>query len=51
MAKFVLKNNLKTKLQISGTTIGTHFAPSYTFFCMDKVGTEILDKELVKPWV
>ena len=47
MAEFVLKNNyfhfnVKVKQQISGTTIGTKFAP--TCFCvfMDQVETDFL---------
>ena len=56
MATFVLKNNFfefnsKTKQQISGTAIGTNFTPPYACIFMDKVETEFLDKELLKPWV
>ena len=56
MAKFVSKNNFfefdsKTKQQISGTAIGTTFSPRYACIFMDKVETEFLDKELLKPWV
>ena len=41
MAKFVLKNNFfqfdsKIKQQISGTAIGTKFAPPYAYIFMDK---------------
>ena len=43
--------NSKTKQQISGTAIGTKFAPPYACIFMDKVQTEFLDKELLKPWV
>ena len=56
MAKFVSKNTFfefdsKTKQQISGTAIGTKFSPHYACIFMDKVETEFLDKELLKPWV
>ena len=49
MAEFVLKNsffefNSKFKQQISGTAIGTKFAPPYACIFMDKVETEFLDK-------
>ena len=56
MAKFVLKNNFfefnsKIKQQISGTAIGTKFAPPYACIFMDKLETDFLDKENLKPWV
>ena len=56
MAKFVLKNsffefNSKIKQQISGTAIGTKFAPPYACIFMDKLETDFLDKENLKPWV
>ena len=56
MAKFVLKNNFfefnsKIKQQISGTAIGTKFAPPYACIFMDKLETNFLDKENLKPWV
>ena len=55
MAKFVLKNkffefNSKNKQHISGTAIGTKFAPPYACIFMDKVEIEFLDKELLKHW-
>ena len=42
MAEFALKNNLfefnnKVFQQISGTVIGTKFAPPYAFIYMDRV--------------
>ena len=42
MASFVLKNNIfefngKVKQQISGTAIGTKFAPAYACIFMDKI--------------
>ena len=47
MAKFALKNNYfefnnKVKLQISGTAIGTKFAPPYACIFMDEVETSFL---------
>ena len=56
MADFVLKNNFfefDTKIiqQISGTAIGTKFAPPYACLFMDRVENEFLDSELVKPWL
>ena len=44
MARFVLKNNFlefdsKIKQQISGTAIGTKFAPPYVCIFMDKLQT------------
>ena len=56
MAKFVLKNNFfefnsKIKHEISGTAIGTKFAPPYACIFMDKLETDFLDKENLKPWV
>ena len=54
MADFVLKNNFfefDTKIiqQISGTAIGSKFAPPYGCLFMDRVENEFLDSELVKP--
>ena len=47
MAEFVLKNNYfqfngKVKQQISGTAIGTKFAPTYACVFMDQVETDFL---------
>ena len=47
MAGFVLKNNFfefdsKIKQQISGTAIGTKFAPPYVCIFMDKFETDFL---------
>ena len=47
MAKFVLQNNYfefngETKQQISGTAIGTKFAPPYACIFMDQVESEFL---------
>ena len=47
MARFVLKNNFfefdsKIKQQISGTAIGTKFAPPYVCIFMDKFETDFL---------
>ena len=56
MAEFVLKNNYfefnsDIYHQMSGTAIGTKFAPPYACLFMDRVETEFLDKEPIKPWV
>ena len=56
MAKFVLKNNYfefsgKVKQQISGTAIGTKFAPPYTCIFMDEVETSFLETQEMKPSV
>ena len=56
MTEFVLKNNYlefdsKLKKQISGTAIGTKFAPPYACIFMDKVGREFLEAEGIKSWV
>ena len=56
MAEFVLKNNYfefnsQVKHQISGTAIGTKFAPPYACIFMDKVETEFLEREFEKPFV
>ena len=47
LAEFILKNNLfefndKVKQQISGTAIGTKFAPPYAYIYMDKTETDFL---------
>ena len=49
MAEFVLKNNYfefdsSFKHQISGTTIGTKFAPAYACIFMDYIESEFLKK-------
>ena len=56
MAEFVLKNNFfefdsKVKQQVSGTAIGTKFAPPYACIFMDKVETDFLETQVVKPLV
>ena len=56
MAKFVLKNNFfefdsKIKQQISGTAIGTKFAPPYACIFMDKFEADFLTTQNLKPWV
>ena len=48
MAEFVLKNNFfefdsKVKQQISGTAIGTKFAPPYTCIFVDKAEIDLLE--------
>ena len=55
-AKFVLKNNYfefngKVKQQISGTAIGTKFAPPYACIFMDEVETSFLETQEIKPFV
>ena len=50
MAEFVLKNNFfefndKIKQQVSGTTIGTKFAPPYACLFMDKFETRFLETQ------
>ena len=56
MAEFVLKNNLfefnsKFYKQISGTAIGTKFAPPYACIFMDYIETEFLKSQEIKPWL
>ena len=56
MAKFVLKNNYfefngKVKQQISGTAIGTKFAPPYACIFMDEVETSFIETQEMKPLV
>ena len=56
MAEFILKNNFfefETKIiqQISGTAIGTKFAPPYACLFMDRIEKDFLDSEIVKPWL
>ena len=53
-AEFVLKNNLfefndKVKQQISGTAIGTRFAPPYTCIYMNKTETDFLKTQDLQP--
>ena len=55
-ASFVLKNNLfefngKVKQQISGTAIGTKFAPTYACIFMDKIESDFLKTQKAKPLV
>lgn len=56
MAEFVLKNNYfefnsQVKRQISGTAIGTKFAPPYACIFMDKFENEFLNEEVDQPWI
>ena len=56
MAKFVLRNNYfefngVTKKQISGTAIGTTFAPPYACIFMDQVESEFLKTQIHQPLV
>ena len=55
MAEFVLKNNFfefngQIKQQISGTAIGTKYAPTYACIYMDKMEEEFLEKQEYKPF-
>ena len=54
MAEFVLKNNLfefnsKVFQQISGTAIGTKFAPPYACIYMDRVEQDFLETQKLQP--
>ena len=56
MAGFVLKNNFfefngDVKVQKSGTTIGTKFAPPYAYISMDEVETEFLKSQELQPFL
>ena len=56
MAELVLKNNYfeingKVKQHISGTAIGTKFATPYACIVMDKVETNFLETQEMKPLV
>ena len=56
MAQFVLINNYfefnsKVIQQVSGTAIGTKFAPPYACIFMDRIETDFLEKQGLKPWV
>ena len=56
MAEFVLKNNYfefngECKQQISGTAIGTKFAPPNACIFMDQVETQFLQRQQFQPFV
>ena len=56
LAKFVLQNNYfefnrEVKQQISGTAIGTKFAPPYACIFMDQVESEFLKTQQHQPLV
>ena len=56
MSEFVLKNNyfeinLTFKHQISGTAIGTKFAPLYACIFLDYIEKEFLKSEDIQPWI
>ena len=56
MAEFILKNNffefeIKIIQQISGTAIGTKFAPPYASLFMDRIENDFLESETVKSWL
>ena len=55
-ANVVLKNNLfefdcKFSKQISGSAIGTKFAPPYASIFRDYIKTEFLKTQPIKPWL
>ena len=54
LAEFVLKNNYfqfldKVYQQISGTAIGTKFAPPYACIFMDQVESKFLQTQKLQP--
>ena len=56
LAEFVLKNNFfefngDIVHQVSGTAIGTKFAPSYACIFMDFIENQFLEGESSQPWV
>ena len=56
MARFVLKNNCfesdsMVKQQVSGAATGTKFVSPYACILTDRVETEFLEKEHLKPWI
>ena len=56
MAEFILKKiffEFETKIiqQISGTAVGTKFAPPYACLFMDRIENVFLDSEIVKSWL
>ena len=56
LAEFVLKNNFfefnnEIKQQISGTAIGTKFAPPYACIYMDKTETDFLKTQELEPFL
>ena len=55
MADFLLQNNLfefdsKIYKKMSGTAIGTKFAPQYACIFMDHIETEFVKTQDIKPW-
>ena len=55
-AEFVLKNNYfefnsTVKQQISGTAIGTKFAPPYACIFMNYIGREFRKSEQIQHWI
>ena len=56
MVEFVLKNNFfefhtKVYQQISGTAIGTKFAPPHAYIFMDQLETNFLENQNLRPFV
>ena len=46
-----MKFNSKIYKEISGTAIGTKFAPPYACILMDYIETEFLKSQEIKPWL
>ena len=56
MAEVFLRNNYfqfnsNLKHQISGTAIGTKFAPPYACIYMDYIKNQFLKNEQIQPWI
>ena len=56
MAEFALKNNYfefnsNVKHQISGTAIGTKFAPPYACIYMNYMENQFFKNEQIQPWI
>ena len=56
MAEFVLKNNYfefngQVKQKISGTAVGTKFAPIYTCIFMDDIESKFLETQSLQPLI
>ena len=56
MTDFILRNkyfqfNAQIKQQISGTAVGTKFAPPYACLFMDKIETAFVETQELQPFV
>ena len=56
MAEFALTNNYfefnsNVRYQISGTAIGTKFAPPYARIYMDYMENQFFKNEQIQPWI